>query len=225
MSVYDMDRTITRGGTWGGWLRFWLREQAPWRVVLLPLVGPAAAAYGLGLIGRGDLKAFVHLLLMGRRVARGRVAAAAAAYARKVVADGCFAAALAQIADDRAAGRRLVLATASNAYYADAIGAALGFDVVVATPSGFAGDWLDWRLGGANNYGVEKVLRLRGVLEGPARFYSDHHSDLPVFEMVVAAGGEAFAINPTPKLRAVAANKGWGVIDWGVVEPSWFERA
>jgi phosphoserine phosphatase len=220
MSVYDMDRTITRGGTWGGWLRFWLRREAPWRVLLLPLTGLAGAAYGLGLVGRGDLKAFVHLLVMGRRVARARVEAAAAAYARAVVADGCFEAALAQIAADKASGRRLVLATASNAYYADAIGAALGFDAVVATPSRYVGDWLDWRLGGANNYGAEKARRLSAVIAGPARFYSDHHSDAPVFEMVE----ERVAVNPTTALRALALKEGWTVLDWGVVEPSLFER-
>jgi hypothetical protein len=43
--------------------------------------------------------------------------------------------------------------------------------------------------------------------------------------MVAAAGGEAVAINSFPKLRALESVSGWGVIDGGVVEPSWFERA
>jgi phosphoserine phosphatase len=185
------------------------------------LVGLAGAAYGLRLIGRGGLKALVHLLLMGPRVSRARVTAAAADFARAVVGTACFEAALAQIAADRAEGRRLVLATASNAYYAEAIGAALGFDAVVATPSRFVGDRIDWRLGGANNYGPEKARRLIGVLGADGRFYSDHHSDVPVFEMA----GEAVAVNPTPALRAVAEARGWRVVDWGVVEGSLFERA
>lgn len=221
VSVYDMDRTITRGGTWGGWLRFWLRREAPWRMIMLPLVGVAALAYGLGLIERGMLKAWVHRLLMGGRVLRYRVARVAEDYARLVVAHGCFDGALAQIERDRSEGRRLVLATASNAYYAEAIGAALGFDAVVATPSRLDGDWLDWRLGGANNYGAEKASRLKGVLGADGRFYSDHHSDLPVFEMA----GEAVAVNPTEPLRAVALRRGWRILDWGVVEKSLFERA
>ena len=36
------------------------------------------------------------------------------------------------------------------------------------------------------------------------RFFSDHHSDAPMFEWA----DEGFAINPTPKLRALAAARG-----------------
>lgn len=224
-SIYDMDRTITRGGTWGAWLQFWVRTQAPWRVLLVPLLSVAMAAYAMRLIGRGDLKAFVHLLLMGRRVPQSRVAAAAVDFAKSVVAEGCFEAALAQIAADLAAGRQLVLATASNAYYADAIGAALGFDLVVATPARWVGGALDWRLGGPNNYGIEKARRLAGLIDKATTFYSDHHSDEPVFTLVATAGGNVVAVNPTPTLRALAATSGWSVVDWGIVENSWFEKA
>lgn len=224
-SIYDMDRTITRAGTWEQWLRFWVRTQAPWRAILLPFVGLAAAFYALRLFGRGDLKALVHLLLMGRRVSRARVAAVAREFAQSIVRTGCFESALAQIATDRAGRRRLILATASNAYYAEAIGAALGFDMVVATPTAGDEEWISWRLGGANNYGFEKARRLKDIVCEGTRFYSDHHSDGPVFEMVVEKGGEAVAVNPTPTLRSLATMSGWDVVEWGKVEASWFERA
>ncbi len=231
ISIYDMDRTITRGGTWGPWLHFWVRRQARWRIMLLPFLGLAAAAYGLKLIDRGALKAAAHRVLMGRRVSRAAVEAAAADYARAVVATGCFEAALEQIAADRATGRRLVLATASNAYYAEAIGALLGFDAVLATPSRWTGGKLDWRLGGANCYGAAKRERVAAWLDAHGgqsealRFHSDHHSDGPVFWLVVERGGEAVATNPTIELAALAQKNGWPQVNWGQPRESLFERA
>jgi HAD superfamily phosphoserine phosphatase-like hydrolase len=231
ISIYDMDRTITRAGTWGPWLRFWLLRHAPWRVLLLPGVAIVAVLYGRGRIGRGTLKAWAHRLLMGGRLRRLHVATAAKAYAAQVVQSGCFPAALSHIADDRAAGRRLVLATASNAYYAQAIGAALGFDAVISTPSAHDGEWLGWQLGGDNCYGEAKAaavaawLAAHGEPDESLRFHSDHHSDLPVFTLVAARGGEAVPVNPTPQLRAAAAEQGWPCLTWGEVKSSLFEHA
>ncbi len=230
VAVYDLDRTLTRRGTWVPWLAFWLRREAPARALLLPLLLGPALAHALRLTDRGGLKAAAHRIVMGRQLARVRVEAAAAAFAQGVLADEVFPAGLAVLAADRAAGRRCVLATASNAYYADAIGAALGFDAVLATPSRWQGDRLDWQLGGANNYGAAKAARLAAWVADAApgavlSFTSDHLSDLPAFELAVASGGTAIAANPSPVLRAVAAARGWPVVDWGRVAGSIFERA
>ena len=229
ISIYDMDRTITRGGSWVPWLAFWVRREAPWRVLLLPLVGLAMAAFGMKFISRGALKALGHRLLMGRRVARGRVEAAAAAYAEQILADGVYPEAVAAIAADRAAGATLVLATASCAYYVEAIAARLGFDVVLATPSRWDGDVLTWRLGGANCYGIAKDVRVASWLAenggGAFGFTSDHESDLPVFERALAGGGTVQVANPSPGLRAIAEQRGWPVVDWGVPHKSLWERA
>lgn len=225
IAVYDLDRTLTRRGTWVPWLTYWLRHQAPWRAMLLPLLLLPAACHGLKLVSRGGLKAAAHRIAMGRSVRRERVAAAAAAFAARVLADELFPGALAALAADRAAGRRLVLATASNAYYAEAIGAALGFDAVLATPSRWAGDRLDWRPGGDNNYGAAKAARLAAATGGAAfAFTSDHVSDLPAFELALASGGAAIAANPSPALRRLATARGWPIVDWGTVAESWFER-
>ncbi len=231
ISIYDMDRTITRSGTWAHWLAFWVKREAPWRVVLLPLLLLLVLGHAARLVSRGQLKALCHLVLMGRRLPRARVAAAAQAYAERVVAENLFEGALAQIAADRAEGRTLLLATASNAYYAEAIGARLGMAAVVATPSRWLGDTLDWRLGGENCYGKAKRGHLaawlagHGALDARLRFYSDHVSDLPVFELALASGGEAVAANPSPALRDMAQARGWRIVDWGKPKASLFERA
>lgn len=231
ISIYDMDRTITRRGTWVPWLMFWVRREAPWRVILLPGLGMALLAYALKLIDRARLKELGHRLMMGRRVARPRLQAASIAFAEQVVAEDVYPQALEQIAADRAAGRRLVLATASNAFYVGAIAAQLGIEDVIATPTRWEDDRLHHRLGGQNCYGEAKRVLVagwmarEGVVGQPILFYSDHESDLPLFEMAVADGGEAVATNPSPVLRAIAAQRGWRVVDWGPGEKSWFERA
>ena len=227
IALYDMDRTITRRGTWTPWLIFWARRNAPWRLALLPLLAGAALAYAMKLIPRGRLKEFGHRLLMGRDVSGTTLDRTARAYADQVLAAEVFPGAVAQIAADRTEGRRIVIATASNAYYARAIAAALGVADVIATESVWDGDVLSARLAGPNCYGAAKLaaveawLAREGLGAEPLRFYSDHISDLPVFERA----DEPVAANPSPALRALAVARGWRVVDWGTVKAGWFERA
>ncbi|GGE01164.1 hypothetical protein GCM10011529_04340 [Polymorphobacter glacialis] len=231
ISIYDMDRTITRSGTWTPWLKFWARREAPWRLLLVPLLAGALIGYAARLITRARLKEIGHRLFMGRRVGRTRLLAAADAYADKVIATNIFAGALAQIAADRAEGQRLVLATASNEYYVRAIAAKLGIDDVIATASRWDDDHLHHRLGGDNCYGdikrvlVEAWLEREALAGEPVRFYSDHVSDRPVFELAEASGGEAVAANPSKALRQLAQERGWRIVDWGQPARSFFERA
>jgi HAD superfamily phosphoserine phosphatase-like hydrolase len=124
-----------------------------------------------------------------------------------------------RIAADRAAGYRLVLATASHRYYAEAIGHRLGFDAVVATEArrDDRGHILS-RLEGENCYGavklhmVEDWMQREGVVRACAhlRAYSDHVSDAPLLEWA----DEAFAVNAHGPLRALAAKRGWPLLDW-----------
>ncbi len=231
VSVYDMDRTITRGGTFTPWLLFWARREAPWRLLLLPALGLVLAAYGLKLIERGRLKELSHLLMMGGRIPAARLRPVAEAFAEQVLAGDVFPAALAQMAADRAAGERLVIATASNDYYVQAVAARLGVEDVVATASSWVEDNLGHRLGGGNCYGAEKRLLVEGwlarhgLMDARINFYSDHLSDLPMFELAQASGGEAVAANPSAALRAEAEHRGWRVVDWGEQRRSFFERA
>ena len=117
VAMYDMDRTITRSGTYSGFLIHVARRRQQWRLLFLPLVGLAGVAYSLRLIDRSRLKAINLRLLVGKRFRRAEIAPLAESYADKVVARGLHPAALDQIAVDREAGYRLLLATASSAKY------------------------------------------------------------------------------------------------------------
>ena len=94
VAMYDMDRTITRAGTYSGFLMHVVRRRQQWRMLLTPLVGLAGAAYTLGLIDRSRLKAINLWLLIGPRFRRDEIAPLAESYADRVVARGLHPAAL-----------------------------------------------------------------------------------------------------------------------------------
>ena len=216
LSLFDLDRTITRRGTWTPWLIFWARREAPWRLTLLPLAGAAGLLYAARLISRTRLKEIGQALLMGGSVPRARVDAAAAAYAGHVLATNVHSAAIERIAVERAAGRRIVIATASCQFYVAAVAARLDIANVIATRSVWDGDRLRARIAGENCYGAGKLRMVEAWLaandlNGAAfRFFSDHISDLPMFE----AAAERIATTPSAALRRVAALRGWSIVDW-----------
>ncbi len=220
VAMYDMDRTITRSGTYSGFLIHVARRRQQWRLLLLPLVALAGLAYALRLIDRSRLKAINLRLLVGKRFARAEIAPLAESYADKVVARGLHPAALEQIAADREAGYRLLLATASFHLYVDAIAKRLGMDDVLATqldePDG--SDHIHARLSGDNCYGDAKFARIDGWMAANAitrdrahiRAYSDHVSDHPMLRFA----DEAVATTPSRALRKLAPRMGWTVVDW-----------
>lgn len=220
VAMYDMDRTITRSGTYSGFLMHVARRRQQWRLLLLPLVGLASLAYAARLIDRSRLKAINLRLLVGQRFARAEIAPLAESYADKVVAHGLHPAALEQIAADREAGYRLLLATASFHLYVDAIARRLGIEDVLATqldePDG--ADHIHARLAGDNCYGDAKFARIDGWMAANAitrdsahiRAYSDHVSDHPMLRFA----DEAVATTPSRRLKRLAPQMGWSVVDW-----------
>lgn len=220
VAMYDMDRTITRSGTYSGFLMHVARRRQQWRLLLLPFVGLASLAYALRLIDRSRLKAINLRLLVGQRFARAEIAPLAESYADKVVTRGLHPAALDQIAADREAGYRLVLATASFHLYVDAIAKRLGIDDVLATQldESDGTDHIHARLSGDNCYGDAKFARIDGWMAANAitrdsahiRAYSDHVSDHPMLRFA----DEAVATTPSRGLKRLAPQMGWQVVDW-----------
>lgn len=231
IAVYDLDRTLTDTGSWAHFIRFWLRHEAPWRVLLLPLVALGGLAYGAGLMSRGQIKSWSHRWLIGARVAEGRMVAVVDRFAGDFVAAHALAPARAAMSTDAAAGRRVVIASASHGFYVRAIAARLGVANVVATEAVREGAWLTSRLAGENCYGAAKRAALaawlaqEGLRGGVVHFTSDHHSDLPCFELALETGGQVRCANPSEKLAAIAATRGWPVVQWGRIKGSLFERA
>jgi phosphoserine phosphatase len=197
LAIYDMDRTVTRTGTYTPFLLHAAKALAPWRLALAPVVPFVMAAYGTKLIDRRRLKELNQRLLIGGRIPRAKLAPVTESFADFILKTNIHPGALRQIAEDKAAGRRMVLATASYRFYVE--------------PNA--------RIDGENNYGPAKLRLIEAWLKVEkidraavhVRFYSDHVSDAPVLEWA----DEPFAVNPSAGLKRLAAERGWRVVDWG----------
>lgn len=219
LAIYDLDRTITALPTWTPFLLFAAWRSARWRLALLPAVGVAALLRVLGLIDRDRLKEAMHRLLLGPLLSPARAEAQADAFAAWLVPRHVRPGALAQLAADRAEGRRIVIATAAHRFYAAAIARRLGITDVVATEARRDKDRniLPW-LAGPNCYGPAKQAMLADWLgrngferqTTQIRFYSDHVTDAATFDWV----DDAVAVNPHPPLSALACTRGWQIVDW-----------
>ena len=219
IALYDLDRTITRRPTYTLFLIHAAATHQLWRLILVPFVFVTIFLYAARLIGRARLKEINQALLLGHRTPADVVTRIAARFADRTLATNVLTGALAQIAADRAEGCRLVLATASYRFYAEAIAARLGFDDVIATDVATDPDGtLHARIIGENCYGAAKLRKVAAWLgaarlvrgECDIRFYSDHVSDAPVFDWA----DHAIAANPHAPLRAMAVARGWRVVDW-----------
>ncbi|MBC7986661.1 MAG: HAD-IB family hydrolase [Sphingomonadaceae bacterium] len=220
IAIYDMDRTITRRATWTPFLIFAARRIDPWRLLLLPAVLAVSVAYLLRMIDRGRLKEVNQHLLLGHMLHPDQLAPIGEEFAERTLRDNVHAQAFALIEADRKSGRRLVLATASFAYYVVPLARRLGFDDALATGSMRGeGGVVYARIDGENCYAEGKLRLLHRWMEQEnlsrdsftARFYSDSPSDMPAFEWA----DERIAVNPTAKLRRIAEKRGWPIYAWG----------
>ncbi len=219
LAIYDMDRTVTRRGTYTPFLVHAALRLAPWRLALFPLVLGATAAYGLKLIERGRLKEIGYRLLVGGGVPSERLEPVIESFAERQVAANIMPGARRALAADRAAGRRLVMATASYRLYAASIARRLGFDDVIATETSLDSHGrVVARIDGANCYGRAKLDMIEAWLQREGlerdavhiRFYSDHVSDQHVHRWA----DEAIAANAHKRLVRLAETEGWEVVDW-----------
>ena len=124
-----------------------------------------------------------------------------------------YAEAVALIEEHRAAGRDVVVVSASGAEIVEPIAAALGADHVIATRMAVA----DGRYTGEIDfyaYGENKATAIRELAERSGYYleasyaYSDSITDVPMLSAV----GHSFAVNPDRVLRRLAGTNGWGVL-------------
>jgi HAD superfamily hydrolase (TIGR01490 family) len=218
LAIYDMDKTISVRPTYTSFLIQTALRIAPWRLVLAPLAGVLGLAYMAGLVGRSRLKELNFLLFLGNPHS-DRLEWALNRFADTFVRKNLRQEAVAQIAADRQAGYRIVLATASFQIYVAFIAARLGVDDVIATKlRTIDGGKVAARIDGVNCYGADKLAMIHNWLKDQAitpeqcdiRCYSDHFSDSHMLELAT----QACAVNADPRLRLLAKERGWTIVDW-----------
>jgi HAD superfamily phosphoserine phosphatase-like hydrolase len=199
LAIYDMDKTITRRATYNGFLLHMALNKSPWRLLLAPF------------------------LLIGRRVPQAHFAKYLESHADLVVGKNVYPQLLARVAEEKAAGYRHIMATASYRLYVEAIAKRLGFDDVIATDlSTDSSGHVLARIDGHNCYDTAKLELVKGWMDRHGleranchiRAYSDHVSDAPLLNFA----DEPFATNPHGPLARLAETKGWPILDWRLAE-------
>ncbi len=218
IAIYDLDRTILKTPTFTAFLMFaggQLGRSLWW---LMPIWVCALIGYKLKLYGRKGLKQYGMKLFIGREISKEKAAMLAHKFAERVVPHDVPPGAVKAIAEDRAAGRTLVIATAAQELYVWAIARALKFDAIIATRNMQDDASYHYLLEGENCYGDEKLKRAQQWLAEQKltrencsiRFYSDHPSDAAVFDWA----DEQILVTQSEKYSALARQKGWQIADF-----------
>lgn len=204
--LFDLDQTIVPWDTQLVFRSYVLQEEG-WRRVLtlvfllfLPLNK---------LLGAGGMKRVFHCYLWGMK--RKRLEELAAQFVKEWLPRLTYPEIISEIEEHRAAGRRLVLSSASPELWVQHIGKALGFDLSLGTLFEW-GDQVEFfpDLIGENHKGGAKVVRLAdlGITEG-VEGYSDSRADVPLLELCL----KQTLVNPLPSIKAEGADRGWRLLE------------
>ncbi len=118
------------------------------------------------------------------------------------------------IAQHKAMGHTLMVITATNSFVTRPIVTAFGIDNLIATEPKIENGRYTTKIDGTPSFKEGKVTRLNAWLAEndetleDSYFYSDSHNDLPLLEIVT----NPIAVDPDPKLEAVAKAQGWDII-------------
>jgi HAD superfamily hydrolase (TIGR01490 family) len=153
-------------------------------------------------------------------VQRGAAAAQAAhqRFMQEVITPAILPQAQALVRAHQQAGDLVVITSATNEFVTRPIATAFGVQELLSTElERDATGWFTGGVQGVQNMREGKVVRMdawlaaRGLSwEGvESTFYSDSMNDLPLLERV----NHPVATNPEPRLRAIAQERGWRVLD------------
>lgn len=126
--------------------------------------------------------------------------------------------ALQLVRDHQEQGDTVAIVTATNELVTRPIAAALGVEALIAVElERNASGWITGEIAGVPSMREGKVVRVtewlaaRGLdwLDVETTFYSDSMNDLPLLERVE----HPVATNPDPRLRTLALERGWRILD------------
>jgi HAD superfamily hydrolase (TIGR01490 family) len=212
-AFFDLDRTLVACNTGRLFLRD-LRRRGEISMGHALRAAGWLAKYHFSLI---DVDAMAHKILEGLR---GWSEREFEERCRRLVEDDVLPlllpAALRKIEQHRKDGHLLAILTTSPTYMTRPIAKVLGIDEVIATQLEVESGLFTGRVVGPACFGAGKVHWAEAL--GRARcldldrswFYTDSYSDLPMLERV----GNRVIVNPDPRLRRMARQRGWVVEDW-----------
>jgi HAD superfamily hydrolase (TIGR01490 family) len=215
-AFFDLDHTLLPFDTQTLFANFVVRRER-WRTAYLLAFAPVAALRGCGLASTVTAKRAFLNYLWGMK--RERVQSLAREFAETEVKRWVYPELLPIIAEHRAAGRTLLLNTASPDIYPHEIARALGFDQAIATKvERHPVMPLMPCIPGVNNKREEKIAAMKREVPAVAEAtpeqlqdswaYSDSKADLPLLELA----GHPVLIHPNPELEALGKARGWQIM-------------
>jgi HAD superfamily hydrolase (TIGR01490 family) len=215
-AFFDLDHTLLPFDTQALFANFVLRRER-WRVAYLLGVAPLGLLRAVKLAPTVWVKRAFMNYLWGMK--RERLQSLAREFAETEVLRWVYPELRAIIEEHRAAGRMLILNTASPDFYPREIARVLGFDHCVATRVEVEeAVRLMPRVIGENNKREEKISRMKNEIPAVANAsaeqlqdswsYSDSEADLPLLEFA----GNAMLVHPNAELKAIGKERGWQVI-------------
>ena len=215
-AFFDLDRTLLVGAS-GPYISEALRHVG----VLPGAANPLESVMFKVFNTIGETRPAMLITRQGARMAKGwsvELVRKAAQMASQPLADAVAPYAHPIFEDHRAAGRRLVIATTTPVDLVRPLADALGFDDVIATRYGESGGHYDGTIDGPFVWGKDKARAVaeyadaHGIDLDASYAYSDSFYDVPLLSIV----GHPTAVNPDPRMHAIAALRRWPVLNLDV---------
>ncbi len=216
LALFDLDHTLLPVDSADGWSHFLVRAAGLDAAAYGAQIEQFAASYRAGTFDTEAYLTFQFALLA--RFPRRQLEAWRDEYLRCRVLPHVRPEALALIDSHRQAGDTLALVTGTHSFVTAPIAAAFGLPHLLAVqPAQDAAGEFTGGYTGTHTYGagkvraVEQFLAARGLGwdETHTTFYSDSINDLPLLARVTVP----VATHPDPRLRKLAAERGWRVLE------------
>ncbi len=210
-AFYDLDGTLVSSNVVTQYA--WYVRRLGSRARLARLIASAPLLLGYELYSRRAFNVFFFRMYRGLR--RDRLEEMAEALFAEVFQPHMFARAKDLVDRDRAAGFRTILVTGSLDFALGPLVRHFGFDHVISNRLVFRDGVATGELAPPLIAEAEKVAAIEhlagqyNVDSVRSKAYSDSMSDLPMLEAV----GEPAVVHPGRRLRRIAQERGWPVLD------------
>lgn len=222
LALFDLDHTLLPLDSDYEWGEFTIRIGWNDPVEFARRNGEFYAHYQAGTLNVHD---YVRFATEAVRL-RGPEAAAAAheQFMREVIGPAIQPQALALLRQHQEAGDEVLIVTATNEFVTTPIARALGVPQLLSVQlARDAGGWYTGEIEGVPTMREGKVTRMEQWLaerqltwaDVESTFYSDSMNDVPLLEKV----DHPVATNPDPRLRALAQERGWRILDLFTAQP------
>lgn len=216
ISLFDLDNTLLPIDSDEAWGSFMARSGA---VDAEYFARRNAEFYEQYIAGTLDVHEYVRFVCDGlRRCGREGSEKLRAQFMQEIIAPAIRPQALALLDAHRRAGEEIAIVTATNDFVSVPIAQALGVEDVIATRLARDVDgWVTGEIDGVPSFREGKITRVaewlaaRGLNWNKAciTFYSDSMNDMPLLEKA----HQPVATNPDARLRAVAEERGWRILN------------